>query len=365
MDPKITNITTNNDVLEFTLSDIDVSLANSIRRVILSEIPTNVFRTETHEENKCNIEINTTRLHNEIIKQRLSCIPIYMDLDELDILPDNYIMTLDVKNDTPSTIYVTSGDFKIINKTTSTPLKEAEIHRIFPKDPITQDYIDLVRLRPQISDTIPGEHLKLTAEFSICTAQTNSMFNVVSKCSYGNTIDPTKAKQKWEAKAKELSKDDDIEFHKKNFYLLDAQRCFVENSFDFVIQSLGMYDNQKIVKKAVEILYEKFETMKQAVASKLVTILHSNTTMENCFDIKLENEDYTMGPVLRYILYMKYYDKNKVLNFCGFKKDHPHDNHSILRLALKESGDNSKIQALLEDACDEAIFVYKKLYNML
>ena len=50
MDPKLSNITTNNDVLEFTLSDIDVSLANSIRRVILSEIPTNVFRTETHEE---------------------------------------------------------------------------------------------------------------------------------------------------------------------------------------------------------------------------------------------------------------------------------------------------------------------------
>ena len=120
---------------------------------------------------------------------------------------------------------------KLSIKLLAHPFKEAEIHRIFPKDPITQDYVDLVRLRPQISDTIPGEHLKLTAEFSICSAHTNSMFNVVSKCAYGNTIDPTKAKQKWEAKAKELSKDDDIEFHKKNFYLLDAQRCFVEKQF--------------------------------------------------------------------------------------------------------------------------------------
>ena len=34
--------------------------------------------TFPHEKNKANIEINTTRFNNEIIKQRLSCIPIHI-----------------------------------------------------------------------------------------------------------------------------------------------------------------------------------------------------------------------------------------------------------------------------------------------
>ena len=78
MNPQISQIEEDGDVYKFTLSDIDVSIANALRRTILSEIPINVIHTETHEENQCTISINTTRLHNEIMKQRLSSIPIHM-----------------------------------------------------------------------------------------------------------------------------------------------------------------------------------------------------------------------------------------------------------------------------------------------
>ena len=69
MEPKVTKISEENDKLNFTISGIKVCFVNALRRTILSDIDINICYTETHEENQCNIEANTTRFHNEIIKQ--------------------------------------------------------------------------------------------------------------------------------------------------------------------------------------------------------------------------------------------------------------------------------------------------------
>ena len=91
MIPVVQNISLKGDELKFTLSNVNVSVANSIRRTILSDIPTVVFKTAPYEENKANIIVNTSRLNNEIIKQRLSCIPICVkQIDEFPI--KNYLL---------------------------------------------------------------------------------------------------------------------------------------------------------------------------------------------------------------------------------------------------------------------------------
>ena len=46
MNPIVTNIVENNHILEFTLQNVDVSVANAIRRTVLSEIDINAFITE-------------------------------------------------------------------------------------------------------------------------------------------------------------------------------------------------------------------------------------------------------------------------------------------------------------------------------
>ena len=81
MNPLITNMIEEGGVLKFTLSGLNVSLANAVRRIVLSEVSTVVFKTETYQDNQCNITENTSRLHNEILKLRLSCIPIHMKLN--------------------------------------------------------------------------------------------------------------------------------------------------------------------------------------------------------------------------------------------------------------------------------------------
>ena len=72
----------------------------------------------------------------------------------------------------------------------------------------------------------------------------------------------------------------------------------MEDSFDFILESVGVYDNKDIIKMAARILYEKFDNFDKLVESGSVDILNSNTTISFCFDVKLDNEDYTLGKVL-------------------------------------------------------------------
>lgn len=373
MEPKVDNIIENNNLYNFRLSGVDVSIANALRRIALTEIPTVVFRTETYDCNQCNITKNTTRLHNEILKQRLSCIPVHVSMDDIDLLPGNYILEVDVKNETDSMMFVTTEHFRIKKKDGGKYITEKEQQSIFPPNKITNYYIDFVRLRPKISDSIPGEEISLTAEFSISNARTNSMFNVVSKCSYGNTLKAIKVEDEWKKRSEQLKKQDnitekDIAFNEKNFRILDAHRYYEDNSFDFVVQSVGVYDNKDIMKIGAKVLYNKFDKLLEEIDSSVTKIYLSDTTMQNCFDVYLDDEDYTMGKVLEYILYQTYFeqkDDKKKFSFCGFKKFHPHDSHSIIRLAFIETADKSSVQQCLHASCEKAKRIFAELEKLL
>ena len=363
MNPSISNISVDSDVYKFTLSGLNVSLANAIRRTILSDIPTTVFHTQTYQDNQCIIHMNTTRLHNEIIKHRLSCIPVH--IQELDLLPGKYIMELDMHNDTDSMMFATTENFKIKNKENDNYLTSDETKRIFPPCPKTNMFIDFVRLRPRMGDTIPGEKLKLSCEFSVHTASENSMYNVVTKCSYGNTIDLIKANEVWEGHENKLRTEDttkaDIELQKKNFYLLDAHRHYIEDSFDYCIQSVGVYENREIVRKACVVLQNRLTNMIHSVDSDSIPVKYSETTMDHSHDIILENEDYTLGKVLEYIMYEKHYVSDKTMTFCGFKKFHPHDMDSTIRIAYAAPTDKGLLMQHLRIACVDAIEAFVKI----
>jgi len=362
MNPEISAISEEHDVYRFTLSKINVSLANAFRRTILNDIPTVVF-----EEDKIDIIRNTGRLHNEILKHRLSCIPIHTK--DLQQLPGNYILELDVKNETDAILYLTTADFRIKNKENGNYVTESETRVIFPANAQTQDHIIFSRLAPKIGDTIPAEELSLTADFSVKTVAYSSAYNVVSKCSYGNTPDLETASEAWrkievQMRSEELSSTE-IDFQKRNFYLTDAQRYFKENSFDFVIQTVGVFENREILKKAALVLQSKFHEFIQSIESDIVPIIMAETASENMYDITLENEDYTMGKVIEYFLYEKYYiGDDKVLNFCGFKKLHPHNTSSFIRLGYLEPTEKNMVRQHLKTACVDAEDIFTKIYKM-
>ena len=368
MNPVISNISEEGDIYKFTLSGVNVSLANGLRRIILSEIPCVAIKTETYKDNQCSITVNTGRLHNEILKQRLSCIPIHVKMEDINVLPGKYALEVDVTNDTDSTMFVTTEHFKLKNKESGNYLTREETMKIFPPNAKTNSYIDFARLRPKISDSIPGESLKLTSEFSVSNARDNSSFNVVSECSYGNTPDLIKVNKLWDERESQLRSQEatmaDIAFQKKNFYILDSQRSFVPDSFDFVIRTIGFYENRDIVKFAAEILTKKFDEMITAIDSGTVNITLSETTIENCYDISLENEDYTIGKIIEFILYDRYYMGDKTLTFCGFKKFHPHDANGTVRIAFAQAADLNMVKQHLKIACSEAKAFYKTVRRL-
>ena len=376
MEPVVKNLSDDANALYFTLQGVEVSLANALRRTILSDIPTVVIETDTYEKNQCNIITNTGRLHNEILKQRLSCIPIHStvlrDTEDEKALPGNYQLVVDVKNDTDNNIYVTTEDFKLRDKKTGTMLSKEEQEKLFPglfpKNVQTQSYIDFARLRPGIGNDIPGEQISLVSDFSVNIAKSNSMYNVVSKCAYGNTPDKEKAVTIWDKQEASLRQsgesESDIKMLKENFRILDAQRQYIPNSFDFVIESVGVYDNRDIIRKACAVLQNKFIDIVQMIDSGVLSVLTSETSMDHCYDIKLEEEDYTIGKVLEYLLYSKFYEKQETMSFCGFKKFHPHDTNSTIRVAFKEKQEKSVVGTLLREVCVDAQQVFKDIYGI-
>lgn len=357
----VNNLQENNNILKFTISNIDVCYANSIRRIILSDIPCVVFKSFPHEENKINIIKNTSRFNNEIIKQRLGCIPIFMNAFEKDLNIEDYIVELDVTNTTNNIIYVTSNDFKIKNIKNDKYLSNDAIYKIFPPDIITGDYIDIIRLRPLLGEKT-GESIKLTAKLSIDKAINDGMYNVVSTCSYGNTIDIVGVDEEWknrEGNLKAYSKSE-IEKIKKDFYALDAKRIFKKNSFDFVIETLGIYNNFEIVKYACSILIDKLMKFDDKFKSNEDFIKESEVLSDNTYELILENEDYTIGKIIEYNLYKKYFDK-EIIKYIGFLKKHPHDNFSIIRLVFKDIVNNQEIINFVSESINDAILLINEI----
>ena len=366
------------DVFKFTLAGLNVSLANALRRTVQDDIPAYVF-----DINKCKIDVNTGRLHNEILKHRLQCIPIHSKVIVEDWLEnraehnifEKYVMELDVKNEGEQTIYVTTADFKVKNKTTGRLLTSAEMERLFPKDKITNSNVIFARLRPKISDSMQGEHLKLSCEFVISNAADNSAFTVVCCSAYGNTIDLESADKAWESAELRLREEatkrgesvdpTEIEFQKKNFQILDRQRHYVKDSFDFNVESIGVYDTRELCKMASSILVHHFEKLAAEIETRDDLIHNSETTMENCFDFTLEHGDYTIGKVLEYFLYEKGFvakGGKPRLQFCGFKKIHPHDEHSIIRVSyLEKEAEKSWFKNDLKESCFDAIAIFKAI----
>ena len=365
------------NTFKFTLSGLKVSLANALRRTVQDDIPAYVFDIA-----KCKVEINTGRLHNEILTHRLQCIPIHSKVIAEDWLlnrPDHnlfekYVMELDVQNDGEQVIYVTTADFRIKNKTTGRYLTSSEMERLFPKDKLTNSNIIFARLRPKISDTIPGEHLKLSCEFVISNAANNSAFTMVCCSVYGNTIDSEAATKAWENTELQLREEvekrgesvdaSEIEFQKKNFQLLDRQRHFIKDSFDFNIESVGVYEPREMCKMACSLLKYQFDKLAEDIESDNVTILNSETTMDNCFDFILEHGDYTIGKSLEYILYEKEFvatGGEPTIKYCGFKKTHPHDDHSIIRVSYIAKADKTWLKNHLKESCAEASAIFKAI----
>ena len=400
--PIISTYNNNKDQkLTFTLENCNVSVANAIRRIILSDINTYVFKTFPHTENRANFTVNTTRLHNELLKQRLGCIPIHHvhTIEGFQNDYKNYVVEVDVKNESDTIRYVTTEDFKVkkaknIEKTGGSHddddvvyeyLSESTVRKIFPPDSVSGEYIEFARLLPKLSSNVPcGEALAFSCTIEISNAKFDGMYNVAHTCSYNCTPDEKEIEKQWKAKEKGVRESfdsgssasvaEELASAKKNWELLEAQRIFVNDSFDFVIETVGVYTNVQLVTKSCDIMMKKCEKLLADLehssseggmkVKNIIEPANERTTIKNAFCIHLIGEDYTLGKVIEYLLFSNYYDKSDgVASFCGFKKPHPHALDSFIILAFKEETELSKVQEYVSKVVSECISIFKSLFE--
>jgi DNA-directed RNA polymerase subunit L len=346
----INNQSEENNELKFVLSGVDISIANAIRRTILSDIPIVVFRAFGGESSDAIFTANTGRLNNEILSQRLSCIPIHIQPNSEEYNIEDLLLELDEENTTDVLRILTTDNFKLRIISTGEHLSKQKCTDIFkPFQSITgESYpIQFARLRQRISDEIPGEKISMTCKLSIASASDNSMFNVVGTCAYGMTVDEASAtdslnvkQQKWRADgmAEPL-----IEIESLNWGFLDKKRITIPNSFDFIIGTVGPISNTDIVATSCQILMNRCHRIIESIRSGLMV-----ASNENDFSIEytLENEDYTIGNVISHLLFKNYFENKQTITFCGFKKLHPHDTDGIIRIMFKDSEDSSSLKSL-------------------
>jgi DNA-directed RNA polymerase I and III subunit RPAC1 len=366
--PRIVSRTDERGELRFTIDKINVSLANALRRIILSDIPTFVFRTFPYSECKASIVTNTSRLHNEILKQRLSCIPIHASDMEPSI--KEYQLEINAIADGNEIRYVTTKDFKLKNKVTGKYLTDVKVHEIFPPNQITGDYIEFARLLPKMSEYSEGEQLVMTCDLDIGTAKEDGAFNVVCTCAYQMTMDAAKVDEAWRIKEAELVKEgiatvgsEEMKAQRKNWSLLDAQRHTKDDSFDFVVETVGVFTNAEIVYKAAQIMINKCMKFIRDIESGENHIIPTVSTIQNGFDIELKGEDYTLGKVLEFFLHDKHYSEDQTVTYCSFRKIHPHNPDSMIRVGFAETVgvDEGIVAEYITTCARDAIVVFEHI----
>ena len=317
----------------FDILNMDLSIANGIRRIILTEIPTVGF----YGEDEPSIEIikNTGPLHNEFMKHRIGLIPINVSEDITNNYIDNdYKFELNVINNSSASINVTTANFTGTYK--DNVLTPKELLELFPPNPITNYNILITRLRE-------GEHLHLTATAIKRTAKINASFSPVSLANFFFNEDP-----------KEADKKDNI---------LDKQRSYIKDKFgdpvslQFQIESVNKLSYSYLFSKAISILIEKLNNI-----ISNIDIINIEQVPNNPFSVNfhIDNEDDTLGNVIQSLLHNKFIrqsnkHKGMICTYVGYICPHPLKQLMIIRITLEEQTDPEKFKLFLTDNCYDII----------
>jgi DNA-directed RNA polymerase alpha subunit len=355
VEPKVEITGETKNTYKFTISDTNVSVVNALRRTILTDIDTVVI-----DPNNINIVKNDTQFNNEILRQRLACIPVHIKDLSKDI--NNLMLEIHVHNDEDHIKEITTEDFVLKDATQNKELKKENRDTIFPKNQKTGDYILFARVKPKIANELDGETIHIQATFKVACAKDNGAYNIVSSCGYGYTIDPERVADE-EQKYQEMlenkgSSDEEIADKLLNWHNHDKKKYYKHNSYDFIIESIGIWKSNEIIIMACDVILKKLQKIEGSIKDQTMKIEQSSVAIKNCYDITLKNETYTIGKLIEYVLHYEHLLNKKLLSYVGFLKPHPHDTDSIIRFAYKS--DDNTID-YIQDILLESIIISKNI----
>lgn len=377
MKSPFSDIIKKNNELIFNVTNIDVSILNSIRRVILSEIENVAFEYEPYnigDEQLIKITKNTCPLHNEFLQQRLSMIPINFSANEIiNFDQSKYKFVISKKNKSNEMLNVTTKDIEIYNEK-GTKYDNNFISRLFPEDQYTKDHILITKLKPNLININEGDEFNVEMYATKNIAKNYAGFGVVSKCVYYNEIDDNQADKILSKKIEEFKKEnegftsEDIENLKIDFNNLDRQRYFYKNQFDepnrfvFTIESECALAPNYLFYKAILILIQKIEKLIIKFTNENISFVKVKNS-DNLYNLTIQNEKDTLGNLLQSLFYNKFIreDKKEIINYIGYQSPHPLENHMIIKVQFTNKVEVKDIKKIFIDGLENIQNYLKKL----
>lgn len=296
--------------------DINYIIVNTIRRAILSYIPSRAFT-------EFNFKKNTSIFNNNYLKLHFKNIPVWgienkMEIYNLDTKLDSVVEEennniddmdfsdidnnkLNISSLDQLTMYLdyTSNDKEIVSVTTD----HAKFYfgQTNIKNPYENNQIQLIKLQP-------NQTIQFSAVTTIGTEEISSIYSVVSVCFYKQVND---------------------------------------NEFNFILESkIKSLSEKKIIELGIINIIHKLKYI-----NKLIPTLDNNISKG---EILIKNEDHTIGNLLVTGL-----QKHKKVIFAGYNQPHPLENNIKLHYELENN--TIFIKNVINDVVEYYIELFEKI----
>ena len=328
---------------EFSIKNVDVSIVNSIRRTIQSNVQNVAFFFDAKSVDNPDVKImkNDSPLHNEFLSQRLSMIPIHFKKKEIDNWQrDDYSFEINQKNNSNAFMNITSEHITV-KRIDGTQLSNKEREQLFPKNAKTKDHILITKLPPATLKHTPAIEVNLRA--SLGCGQKHSCFSPTSLCTYMNKIvegDELKNAEKdfvekyleqykGVADVKDLTKQAKLKFD-----TLDKQRYYEKdpdtgepNHFVFKLESECALLPFEIFSEAIGYILSRIDKLIQAK-------LDIKDVDKDQYEITIHDESHTIGNLIQALVYNKFVreDGGRQISFIGYFVTHPLENAVCVKI---------------------------------
>ena len=361
----ISNIIGDNDYYrKFSIKDLNNSLLNALRRIIISEIDTYGFESNI---DLTKIIENNTKYHNEFLAHRISLIPLNIKEDNFEY--ENYKFILKKENnDSESILNVGANDFEIYTRKDedSDWIKDKNsVSKFFKQNTISNDYIFICPLKC-------GEKISLESRLSKKNGKYNSSFSPVCKSVFYNSYDEEKCEQVLNEKLKSIESQEQKENMRKLFYNTDAYKYYKVNeknepyNFIFEIESIGILSVDQIFIKALDKLSSKLISFKLNLENKAINFSISKDKKYKSYELNLINEDDTLGNLLQSYIFDNFINNDSLLNFVSYEIPHPLENRLVIILKLNDSNKTEQQQHIyLKEVIFKTIDILLKIIEEL
>ena len=309
--------------IDFELNKVPIPLVNGLRRILLAEIPTVVIRDVV-------IRTNTTQLNHEMLKHRVTMLPVNVHPSEVGVIRDTKLrLHFDPSPEVDR--IVTSDDFVVSGSTR--------------KDVLLKDR-DLGTPMLFLKLNVGGKHPEDSLHVEATLGVDESGGSQVCVATFKNHIDPKLADEHRDAylmgEGSLASKDPRI------FDNHLIQRSFERDEhgrptrFDFAIESIGVVPARDLLKTAVEVYQHKVtEFLKEPIAKN----------DEGMFVVESVTEGHTLGALAQVLIL-----DSGLVDFVSYDPGHPLVPKLTLRFRTKV-----KAETVLERFRTDAMALFESI----